>query len=176
MKKGKDVIIHGSVIFARPEFISIGSHVAIDPFVYITTAMELGNYIHIAPHVSIIGGKDGLLVMKDFSAVSAGCRLICSTDDYGGSGIVIPFIPKKYQSKHTTAPIVLEKFSVLGTNVVVLPGVTIGEGAAIGACSLVTKSVEPWTINVGVPSRAIQRRSKETILRYAKEIAQTQKK
>jgi len=44
----------------------------------------------------------------------------------------------------------------LGFNVAVLPGVTIGEGAIIGACSVVTRSVPQWTIAVGNPARVLR--------------------
>ncbi len=48
----------------------------------------------------------------------------------------------------------------IGTNAVVHPGVTIGEGAIIGSNSLVTKDVDPWTINVGSPTKVIGKRPK----------------
>jgi galactoside O-acetyltransferase len=51
-----------------------------------------------------------------------------------------------------------------------MPGVTIAEGSVIGACSLVTKDTEPWTIYMGVPARAVKIRKKEKMLQYAKEL------
>ena len=54
----------------------------------------------------------------------------------------------------------VEKDGFLGTNVVVHPGVTIGEGAVIGSNSLVIKDIEPWTINVGSPTKVIGKRPK----------------
>jgi acetyltransferase-like isoleucine patch superfamily enzyme len=40
--------------------------------------------------------------------------------------------------------------------VTILPGVTIGEGAVIGSCALVTKDVPAWTIATGVPARVVR--------------------
>jgi carbonic anhydrase/acetyltransferase-like protein (isoleucine patch superfamily) len=41
---------------------------------------------------------------------------------------------------------------------IVLPGVTIGEGAVVGAGSVVTKDVEPWTVVGGNPAKFIKKR------------------
>jgi acetyltransferase-like isoleucine patch superfamily enzyme len=43
----------------------------------------------------------------------------------------------------------------IGFGVRILEGVKIGDGAVIGACSLVTKDIEPYTINYGIPARKI---------------------
>jgi len=44
-----------------------------------------------------------------------------------------------------------------------MPGVEVSEGSAIGANSLVIKSTEPWSINVGSPSRKIKERSRDLL-------------
>jgi acetyltransferase-like isoleucine patch superfamily enzyme len=44
----------------------------------------------------------------------------------------------------------------IGTGAVILPGVTIGEGAVVGANSVVTKSVPPYTVVGGIPARRIK--------------------
>ncbi|MEK6923979.1 MAG: acyltransferase [Candidatus Micrarchaeota archaeon] len=53
--------------------------------------------------------------------------------------------------------VVLEKNVYLGANVTILPGVRIGEGVVVGACSLVNKDVAPYTVVVGIPARPIKR-------------------
>ncbi|MBN1304191.1 MAG: 2,3,4,5-tetrahydropyridine-2,6-dicarboxylate N-acetyltransferase, partial [Anaerolineales bacterium] len=45
----------------------------------------------------------------------------------------------------------------IGTGSVILPGITIGEGAVVGANSVVTKNVEPYTVVGGVPAHFIKR-------------------
>ena len=52
----------------------------------------------------------------------------------------------------------IEKDAFVGTNAIVHPGITIGEGAIIGSNSLVLKDIEPWTINVGSPTKVIKKR------------------
>ncbi|MGI6497034.1 MAG: putative colanic acid biosynthesis acetyltransferase [Kiritimatiellia bacterium] len=58
----------------------------------------------------------------------------------------------------TFAPIVIQDFSWIAAQAFVGPGVTIGEGAVVGACAVVTKNVEPWTVVAGNPAGVIKRR------------------
>ena len=57
----------------------------------------------------------------------------------------------------------MEKDSFLGDYCVVLPGVTVGEGAVVGASSVVTKDIPPWGIAVGAPAKVIGEREKVTV-------------
>ena len=54
------------------------------------------------------------------------------------------------------APVKVENWAWIGFNVSVLAGVTIGEGAIVGACSIVTKDVPAWTVAAGNPARLIR--------------------
>jgi acetyltransferase-like isoleucine patch superfamily enzyme len=64
--------------------------------------------------------------------------------------------PYKYQSIFKIAPIVIKRGSWIGQNVVIMPGVTIGELSIIGANSVVTKSVPDKCIAVGSPAKVIK--------------------
>ena len=57
-----------------------------------------------------------------------------------------------------TKPIVIEDNVWIAARAVILPGVTIGEGAVVGACAVVAKDVPPWTVVVGNPARAVGKR------------------
>lgn len=57
-----------------------------------------------------------------------------------------------------TGPIEIGADAFVGAKALILPGVTVGEGAAVGAGSVVTKDVAPWTIVAGNPARTIGRR------------------
>lgn len=57
-----------------------------------------------------------------------------------------------------TAPIVINEQSWLGASVFIGMGVTIGDGAVIGATSSVFKNVEPWTVVGGNPARVLKKR------------------
>jgi len=67
------------------------------------------------------------------------------------------FIENKNWSDVRTAPIKVCDNAWIGMNVIILKGVTIGEGAVVGAGSVVTKDVEPWTVVGGNPARLIKR-------------------
>jgi acetyltransferase-like isoleucine patch superfamily enzyme len=58
-------------------------------------------------------------------------------------------------------PVVIEDYAYVGSHAIVLPGVTIGRGGVVGAGSVVTKDVEPFTFVAGVPARFVRRRSED---------------
>lgn len=66
--------------------------------------------------------------------------------------------PKTINLENTYGKVTIEKDVWIGGNSTVLQGVTIHEGAVIGAGSVVTKDVPPYTINAGVPARVIKKR------------------
>lgn len=164
---GEDVFVSAHVEIRRPHLVSIGSHVAIDSGFYCTTRALLGDYIHVGPYVSVIGGPEGQLTMRGFNTVGAGCRLLCASDEFLGAGLM-GMAPPELRDTILYGPITFAMFASLGTNVVLHPGVTLGEGCVVGSCSLVTKDLEPWTIHYGVPARPIKTRPRERMLAAAR--------
>jgi galactoside O-acetyltransferase len=160
---GRDVQIWPQAKIISPEVISIGDSVIVDDFVLLMGGRStiLGSFIHISSFTSVIGG--GELVMEDFTTVSSGIRLFTGTDDFLGGSLVNSAIPHPYRLPIRTF-VHIKKHAVVGANSVVLPGVTIGEGVAIGANSLVNKDCEPWTIYYGSPAKPMRSRPKEKIL------------
>ncbi|XGB41399.1 MAG: hypothetical protein LVS60_14010 [Nodosilinea sp. LVE1205-7] len=168
---GEDVYISSNVEIRRPHLVSVGSHIAIDSGFYITTQAELADYIHIAPYVTVIGGVSGILKMGNFTNISTGGKIICGSDEFLGAGLVTaPGIPNEYRDNLKIEPIIFQDFANTGANVTILPGVILGEGSVIGACSLVTKNTTPWTIYVGAPAKPIKKRQKDKIIEFAKRL------
>ena len=167
-EKGNDIFISDLCLLKRPHLIKLGNHVAIDQFVTITTQADIGDYVHIATGCSIIGGENSKVIMMDHSGMAAGARVIASGSDFNSGYLTNPQVPEQYRRELPDTTVVFEKYSCLGTNAVVLPGITLGEGSIIGANSVVTKNTEPWTIYVGSPARAIKKREIGSIIDFAK--------
>jgi acetyltransferase-like isoleucine patch superfamily enzyme len=162
-----DVYISKWAEIRRPHLVSVGNHIAVDSGFYCTTELIIGDYIHIGPYVTVIGGANTYLKLKGFNTIGAGSRLVCASDEFLGEGLV-GMSPPEFRDKVVYAPIVFERFASIGTNVVIHPGVTLGEGSVVGSCSLVTKNTEPWTIYYGIPARRVKERAKEKMIAAAK--------
>jgi virginiamycin A acetyltransferase len=116
-------------------------------------------------HFDFIGDR---LIMGKFCAIACGARFIMSGANHSQIGFATyPFFifgngwekqaPDDDHSTHK-GDIVLENDVWLGYQATVLPGITIGDGAIVGAKSVVTRDVEPYTIVGGNPARVIRKR------------------
>jgi galactoside O-acetyltransferase len=160
---GEDVIIWSLAKIVVPEVIGIGDSVIIDDYVFLMggTRTQIGSWVHIASFVSLTGG--GELIIDDFAGVSSGSRIFTGDDDYTGSSLTGPTVPHPYRLPIRSF-VHIKKHAIIGANSVILPGITIGEGAAIGANSLVKHDCDPWTIYVGSPVKPLRSRPREKIL------------
>jgi len=166
---GEDVFISAAVEIRRPHLVHLGSHIAIDSGFYCTTAVRLSDYIHIGPQVTVIGGSSAMLEMRGFNTIGAGSRLLCASDEFLGGGLS-GIAPPEWRDDVRVEPIVFAAFASVGTNAVIHPGVTLGEGCVIGSCSLVTRNTEPWTIYRGVPARPWKKRPREKMINAAQKM------
>jgi acetyltransferase-like isoleucine patch superfamily enzyme len=165
---GENTFISNNVEIRRPHLVTVGNNTAIDSGFYCTVSADIGDYVHIAPYITAIGGAKGFWKMDHFATLAAGSRVICGSDDHLGAGLVGPTIPDQFKDDVTYGPVIFEKFANIGTNVVIMPGVVLREGTVVGANSLVTKSTEPWTIYVGNPARPVKVRLRDKMIEYAK--------
>ncbi len=160
-KLGRNVLISRKASIYNPEKIEIGSNVRIDDFCILSGKLRIGNYIHIAAYTSLCGGKKGI-VLEDYVNLSRKIEIFAVSDDFSGASMTSPMIPDQYKNL-VEARVVLEKHVIVGPGTVVLPGVTIREGSAIGALSLVNRSTEEWSIYAGIPAKKIKERKKRII-------------
>lgn len=141
--------------------ISIGDDVRIDDFCVLSAGVGgicIGSYIHIAVYSSLIGA--GKISLHDFSNISSRVSIYSSSDDYSGSSMTNPTVPEEFKNV-THADVVIGRHVIIGAGSVVLPGVVLGEGVAIGALSLVSKSCPEYGIFSGVPARLIKERKRD---------------
>jgi galactoside O-acetyltransferase len=157
------VTIWPRAVIVDREAIQWGSPVIIDDFVFIGRHESgvIGNYVHVASHASITGG--GEFWIADFAGLSSGVRLITGSEDFLGAGLTNPTVPAEFRAVKRGSVVVCSH-AILGANAVVFPGVTIGEGAAVGAGSVVTRDLEPWGVYAGAPARRVKARPREKVL------------
>lgn len=163
---GRNVLIGSSVEMTMPKRIRVGDFVFIDHHVTLDAMageIVIGRRIHIAPY-AIIAGAGGVY-LDDYAAVGAFARIYSHSEaPLDGKRMSGPMIPESMKGM-VTAPVRLEKDALVGTGAVLLPGVTLGEGAIVAANSLVPAhtTIPPWSIYAGVPAKLAGLRNKVNV-------------
>lgn len=159
---GNNVQIHRTVLFFG-ENVQIGSNVRIDCYSVITSdhPVIIGSHIHIGAGGHIFGTAG--VNIHDFSNLSSRCSIFSTSDDYIEGYMTNPTVPDEFKQV-TCAPVRIEKHVIIGCGSVVMPGITIGTGASVGALSLVNKDVPAFQIVGGIPIRPIGQRDKNRLM------------
>lgn len=133
----------------------MGEHSTIDDFVFFNAGegASIGRYVHVAAHVSVIGG--GRLEIGDYAVVGTGARILNGTDTYEDGARMSTHLPDEYR-RVRRGLVLIERDAFIGANAVVMPGVRIGEGAVAGAGAVVTADLDSWTVYVGSPARPLK--------------------
>lgn len=126
--------------------------------------IEINDFSHIGENCQIVGDS-GVCIGK-YVMIAKNCEIISSNHEY--SNYKIPIILQGIRSYNQ--PIIIEDDVWVGNNVIILPKVKIGKGSIIGAGSVVTKNVEPYSIVAGVPAKFIKFRFTKKIIEKAKKI------
>lgn len=161
---GRNVLIDVGVFLNGPANITIGDYTWIDAGCRLEAMLgeiSIGKRVHIAPY-SILGAREPIIV-EDYVGISSGVKI------YSNSAYPIPgkrmsgsMIPEEYKA-FSSKLIVLKKDSVVGANSVLLPGAELGEGAVVGANSVVSQVVKPFCIVAGFPLRLVGMRENITV-------------
>ncbi len=156
---GKDVMIHEFANIVGAQHIRLGSHVRIDGFINLIAQapVSIGDYVHVGSFCHISASDE--IWLGNFCGLSQGVYLYTASDDYSGATLTNPTVDPDL-ARHRKGPVRLSDHVILGANTVVLPGVTVGEGTAVGALSLVNADLAEWGIYGGVPARRIGPRSR----------------
>jgi acetyltransferase-like isoleucine patch superfamily enzyme len=161
---GKNSLIDVGVIISGEKNVSIGDYVWIDRYCGLEAIkgfIEIGKRVHVGPHNILVG--IGGLKIGDYISISGDCKFYTTTHHWGnGKRMAGPMVPM-WQQEYKIEPITIESEAFIGAGVVVLPGIKIGEGAVVGANSVVTKDVPPWTVVVGIPAKPIGMRPKVVV-------------
>jgi galactoside O-acetyltransferase len=152
---GKNVRISRNTGIYQPELITIGDDVRIDDFCILSGAISIGSHVHVSAYTGLFG-KAGI-TLEDFVSVSSRVSIYSVNDDYSGLFLTNPTVPEELANV-TAEPVVIKKHVIIGAGSIILPGVIIHEGAAVGALSLVNRSLEAWNTFGGIPVRFIKKR------------------
>lgn len=131
LKYDKNSKFEYGVYISDAKNLKIGKHVRINENVFLQGEIEIGDFVMIAPNTSIY------------------------TKSHNHSNKEIPMVKSGITS---TQKVIIEDNVWIGRNVTILPGIKIAEGSIVGANSVVTKNIEPFTIVGGVPAKLIRKR------------------
>lgn len=166
-KIGKDVFIEKSCRILGFNNIEIGNNVRIDSFCNLIVhkgSLNIFDNIHIGSFCHLVA--TGNIEIQSFAGLSQGVKVYSASDDFSGKFMTNPTIDKKFTNVKIKK-VIIKKHSIIGANSVILPGVIIEEGVAVGALTLVNKSLKAWTIYSGVPAKKVIRRN-QNILKLEK--------
>ena len=155
-------ILHEPIIMTKTDNLEIDDYARIDGFVKLEGGKKLhiGKYVHIASfaHVGIGGGET---IIGDYTAISSGGRVVSGTNetDYPSLSASAPKNLQRVGFYKTT----VGRFCCIFPNAILLPGLSMGDGAILAAGSVATKNIPPWEIWFGKPARFLKRRDVNAI-------------
>ncbi len=129
-QQGSNIKLYFPIVIWGKEFVTIGDNTSI------------GEYSH-------MWGQGGIFIGKNV-LIAAHCCISSLNHNYSAPIITFGGV--------IANPVVIEDDVWLGYNVVILPGVTIGQGSVIGAGSVVVKDIPPYSVAVGNPAKVIKKR------------------
>lgn len=126
------IVCRGAMLMTYGGDITSGDFCGVNPYsiIYGHGGVKIGNYVRFAAH----------------------CVVIPANHTFEMIGTPI------YKQPLNTKGIIIDSDVWVGANVCLLDGVKVGEGAVIGAGSVVSKDIAPYTVNVGNPARQIKNR------------------
>jgi len=152
--EGAEVFDHHLSIFLKSEMIHIGAHARLDGSIKIEggQGVKIGSGVHISSRTHLnVGG--GLLVIGDNAAVTTGACIITGTNTRAGQAMSSA-APKEMQVVERKQ-VIIGECAMVAAHAVVLPGVTIGRYAVVGAGAVVTKDIPDFAIAMGIPAKVV---------------------
>ncbi len=148
---GHGIQIGSGVGFKHLETFEVGDRVFIGSHTYIQGRFDgrciIGNHVWIGPQ-SYFDARD--LIIEDYVGWGPGAKVLGSS--HTGIPVDMPIVCTDLEIK----PVRIGAEADIGTNAVILPGVTVGKGSIVGAGAVVTKDVPPFAIVAGVPAQFLR--------------------
>ena len=144
---------------ANPGVVEIGNHTRVRDFAFVWggQGVTVGEYCDIQPHVVVWGG--GTLEVGDRVSIGPGTVLLTAVYSHAAGMKMVDGLGEG--TTHALyGKLTIGSDVYIGANCTVMPDITIGEGAVLGAGSFTNKDCDPWGIYVGSPSKKIGERPK----------------
>jgi acetyltransferase-like isoleucine patch superfamily enzyme len=161
---GRGLQVGSGVGFKHLETFVVGEGVFIGAQSYLQGrfdgTFEIGDHVWIGPQ-SYFDARN--LIIEEYVGWGPGARVL------GSAHTAVPVDVPIIQTDLEIKPVRIEAWADIGTNAVILPGVTVGRGSIVGAGSVVTRDVPPFSIVAGVPARVIRERNPQQTTRDGQE-------
>lgn len=118
----------------------------------------VGDYCSIGPGGWIDANKNGIVRIEDGSIIAPNVTILTRSHNYQNDLTKVP-----YDEKYITGDVIIESGVWIGQNTIILPGCHIGQGAIVGAGSVVTKSIPEYAVCAGNPARVVRYRDKNRV-------------
>ncbi|MBN1540999.1 flippase-like domain-containing protein [candidate division KSB1 bacterium] len=175
---GKGTVFGRSVSLRHAQKIRLGKRCVVDEYCSLSAQGDASSAIRLGDEVllgrsTVLGTRNGEIEIGDFSNIGANCRLGTTTRIRFGKHVLLAAncyiggaqhrfdrldVPIMRQGYDSRGGVVIEDDVWLGAGVMVLDGVRIGTGCVVGAGSVVTKNLPPYSVAVGVPARIVGNR------------------
>jgi acetyltransferase-like isoleucine patch superfamily enzyme len=163
-----DPIISPNSRIRHPEQFTVGEGSVVDDFCYFSTQVNVGKFCHIASGSSVAGGRDRLFTLGDYSSLSSGVKIWCSSDDFARNLVILlPAGIRPIKEAQIIGDVTFGRYTAAGANSVIMPNNRIPDGTVIGALSYVPPEFEfePWSVYAGSPVRKVNLRDRDAVLR-----------
>lgn len=163
-------IISPHIRIRYPEHFVVGEFSIVDDFCYFSTQVRIGRCSHVASGCSIAGGVARRFELGDFSSLSYGAKVLCTSDDFANDLVtIIPPGIGPIKENVISGDVIIASYTAVGTNTVIMPDNHIPEGTVIGALSFVPAgfAFAPWSVYAGIPIRRLRARPRDRVLAQA---------
>ena len=114
---------------------------------------NVGKHVFVGDFVRVDLHYAKMIYIDDYAHLTAGCRLLCHQRDLSNYRVG----DNASECGYRLGEIHIGKGVMIGQESMIMPGVTIGDGAIVGAGSLVTKDIPPYCVAVGRPAKVIRK-------------------
>ena len=167
-RMGQNVFIDVGVTIWEPGNVEIDQGCHIDTYVNILGGarghgfVRIGKYVHVASFC-VLAGRGGIEI-GDYAAIAAGSNIYSGTNYYqnpesqsnkllcmsAAAPLDMQYVIEK--------PVAIGEYAFIGLDTIVLPGITVGKAAVVGAGSMVGNDIPPFAIAVGSPAKVVKQR------------------